>query len=248
MFYVLIDTSVWLDLAQDPRQAPLIDAMIAMQKEDHLKLLVPRLVLTEFQKNRQRVAERAQRSLSTHFNLVKDAIRKAGGDSNQKDKVLEYLSNVDHRIPLVGGAAVGELIRIESLLNAATPIETSDQIKLRAADRALQRQAPCHHENKNGMADAVLIETYFECVSRGATGDRFAFVTHNKRDFSDMDTNQQAPHPDLAAGFSRIKSLTFKGLIDRCTPFAEEAIAERERRKSGDRARVRRKQPLTVVK
>jgi hypothetical protein len=36
--------------------------MIATQKEDHLKLLVPR-----------------QRSLSTHFNLVKDAIRKAGG-------------------------------------------------------------------------------------------------------------------------------------------------------------------------
>ena len=213
-FCILIDTSVWLDLAQDPRQAPLIDAMIAMQKDGRLKLLVPRLVLIEFQKNRQRVAERAQRSLSTHFNLVKDAIRKADGESKQKDKVLEYLSNVDHRIPLVGGAAIGELVRIENLLNAATPIEISDQVKLRAADRALQRRAPCHHENKNGMADAVLIETYFECVSQGEAGDRFAFVTHNKHDFSDMSTNQKAAHPELAAGFSRIKSLYFVTLAD----------------------------------
>jgi hypothetical protein len=55
MFCVLIDTSVWLDLTEDLRQALLIDAMIAMQKEEQLKLLVSRLALTEFQKNRQRV-------------------------------------------------------------------------------------------------------------------------------------------------------------------------------------------------
>jgi hypothetical protein len=226
MFRVLIDTSVWLDLAQDQRQAPLIDAIIAMQKDKHLQLLVPRMVLTEFQKNRQRVAERAQRSLSTHFNLVRDAIRKAGGESKQRDNVLEYLSNVDHRIPLVGGAAASELVRIENLLNAATPIETSDQAKLRAADRALQRQAPCHHENKNGMADAVLIELYFECVSRGAPRDRFAFVTHNKHDFSDMNSNQKIAHPDLAAGFSKIKSLYFVTLADCLRRIDPEVVQE----------------------
>ena len=103
MFNVLIDTSVWLDLAQDQKQTPLIDPLVTMLTDGYIKLLVPRIVLTEFQKNRQRVAERAQRSLSTHFNLVKDAIRKVDGDNKQKTKVLEYLSNVDHRIPLVGG-------------------------------------------------------------------------------------------------------------------------------------------------
>lgn len=51
-----------------------------------------------------------------------------------------------------------------------------------------------------------------------------------------------------ARGGQKSNAYTFKGLIDRCTPFAEEAIAERERRKNGDRARMRRKQPLTVVK
>lgn len=64
------------------------------------------------------------------------------------------------------------------------------------------------------MADAVLIETYFDCVSRGAAGDRFAFVTHNKHDFSDMNSNQKTAHPDLATGFSRIKSLYFVSLAE----------------------------------
>jgi hypothetical protein len=214
MFNVLIDTSVWFDLAQDQKQTPLIEPLITMLSHGYMNLLVPRIVLTEFQKNRGRVAERAQRSLSTHFNLVKDAIRKIDGDSKQKDKVLEYLSDVDHRIPLVGGAATGTLDRIETLLKAVTPIETSDDIKLRATDRALNRKAPCHHENKNAMADAVLIETYFECVGKGKKGERFAFVTHNKHDFSDMANNQKAVHPDLESGFSKIKSLYFVTLAD----------------------------------
>jgi hypothetical protein len=51
-----------------------------------------------------------------------------------------------------------------------------------------------------------------------------------------------------ARGGQKSNAYTFKGLIDRCTPFAEEAIAERERRKNGERARVRRTQPLTLVK
>jgi hypothetical protein len=41
---------------------------------------------------------------------------------------------------------------------------------------------------------------------------RFAFVTHNKNDFSVQSGNQKMPHPDIAALFSRIKSLYFINL------------------------------------
>ena len=166
MFHVLIDTCVWLDLAENPKQTPLLDPLIAMLSGGYMDLLVPRTVQDEFKANRARVAKTSEKSLSTHFNLVKDAIRKAGGDKRTKDKVLGYLSDVDHRIPLIGGTAAGTLDRIAVLLDVATPIETDDVVKVRAADRALHRKAPCH-QNKNSMADAVLIETYFECVRNG---------------------------------------------------------------------------------
>src|SRR5450759_400682 len=180
MFHVLIDTSVWLDLAQDNKQTTLIDSLEAMIKEKLMVLLVPQIVLSEFQKNRERVAERARKSLSSQFNLVKEAIRKSEGEGTKKDSVLEYLADVSHKIPLLGGMAAASLSRIDSLLSKAKPIETSDAIKVRATERALNGMPPCHHDNKNSIADAALIETYLECVKTGKARDRYAFVTHNK--------------------------------------------------------------------
>lgn len=215
MFNVLIDTSVWLDFAEDPKQTPLLDLLLELIAEGRVNLIVPRIVITEFRKNRSRVAKSSAKSLSTHFNLVKDAVRRADGNAKQKQAVLGYLSDVDHRIPIIGGAAEGTLARIDTALAAATCIEVSDRAKVLAADRALHRKAPCHHENKNSMADAMLIETYFECVrTGGAAGQRFAFVTHNKHDFSLANGNQKLPHADLAGSFSKIKSMYFINLVE----------------------------------
>jgi hypothetical protein len=214
MFHVMLDTSVWLDLAENQKLTPLLDPLTNLMSHGHMTVVVPQLVRDEFAKNRKRVAERAQRSLSSHFNVVRDAIRKVEGDGRQKDKVLAYLGDIDHRIPLVGGVATNTLDRIEKILNAATPLVASDEVMLRAATRALQRKAPCHHENKNSMADAVLVELYFECVRKGKSKDRFAFVTHNKNDFSDTAKNHKLPHPDLAEGFTKIKSLYFTTLSE----------------------------------
>ena len=43
MFNVLIDTCVWLDLAKDTRQAPVIGAVEEMVKRKLISLIVPRL-------------------------------------------------------------------------------------------------------------------------------------------------------------------------------------------------------------
>jgi hypothetical protein len=64
------------------------------------------------------------------------------------------------------------------------------------------------------MADAIIIETYAEFVRSGTPGVRFAFVTHNKADFSVENGNQKLPHPDIAKCFSRIKSLYFINLAE----------------------------------
>ena len=215
MFNVLIDTSVWLDLAEDQKQTPLLAVLEGMIGDGLLHLLIPKVVISEFEKNRNRVAKASAKSLSSHFALVKDAIRKADGGQREKDNVLTYLSEVDHRIPLLGGVAEGTLARIEAIFRAATPIEATDQVKARAADRALHRKAPCHHENKNSMADAVLFETYVDCIrSSKLPRSRFAFVTHNKNDFSLVNGNQKLPHADLGGVFSKIKSMYFINLAE----------------------------------
>lgn len=214
MFNILIDTSVWLDFAQDEKQTPLLTVVEEMIDAGQINLLVPSIVVNEFRKNSPRVAKSSARSLATHFQLVKDAVRRYGGDQEKKEAVLSLLSDVDHRIPLIGGTAEGTLNRINALFDKATIIEPSDAAKLKAAERALSRKAPCHHENKNSIADAILIETYLECVKKGLARQRFAFVTHNKLDFSLTNGNQKLPHADLARSFSRIRSMYFINLAE----------------------------------
>ncbi len=87
MFNVLIDTSVWLDLAEDQNQTPLLSIIEDLIKDGLMNLIVPDTVIIEFRKNRNRVAKSSAKSLSTHFQLVKDAIRKADGDARRKELV-----------------------------------------------------------------------------------------------------------------------------------------------------------------
>jgi PIN domain len=212
MFKMLIDTCVWLDLAKDPRQIPMLGVVEEMVKLGMVTLIVPRVVLDEFQRNRERIAKESAKSLSAHFRLVKDASGKIGGDKRKMRVVLAHLDDVDHKLPIVGVAAADALDRSEKLLTASPIIEPCEAVQLRAVQRALEKKAPFHRD-KNAMADAILIETYAKCIrDRTASGVRFAFVTHNKSDFSIEHGNHKLPHPDLASLFSRIKSLYFINL------------------------------------
>jgi len=214
MFKILIDTCVWLDLAKDPKQVPVLGIIEELLRRGKIGVIVPRIVLDEFRRNRERIAKESIKSLSTHFRLVKEAVGKIGGDKKKLKVVLSHLDDVDHKIPIIGGEAMGTLDRIEKLLTASPIIETSEAVRIRAAQRAIEKKAPFHHD-KNAMADAIIIETYADCLrDKSASGVRFAFITHNKSDFSIEHGNHKTPHPDFSNLFSRIKSLYFINLTE----------------------------------
>jgi hypothetical protein len=105
-------------------------------------------------------------------------------------------------------------------------IEETDSITLAAAKRAVEKRAP-FHKGKNSMADAIIIETYGACLRHKiAKGQRFAFVTHNKSDFSLPDGNEKQPHPDIDAYFSRIKSHYSLNLAETIRNYAPELVTD----------------------
>lgn len=211
MFRFLIDTCVWLDLAKEPKQHAVLGVVEQMVRQKLIELIVPTIVLDEFKRNRERIAKDSAKSLSTHFKVVKEAIGKAGVDKRKTKAILTHLDDVGYKIPIIGGAASGVLDRIEQLLTGAEHVTPTEAIKVRCVERAIARRAP-FHQGKNSMADAFIIETYADCVSaKAAPRVRFAFVTHNKTDFSDQ-TNFKLPHPEFKALFSKIKSLYFINL------------------------------------
>ena len=54
MFKILVDTCVWLDVAKDQRQVPVISVIEEMVKQKLVELLVPTIVRDEFRRNRDR--------------------------------------------------------------------------------------------------------------------------------------------------------------------------------------------------
>jgi PIN domain len=212
MLNVLMDTCVWLDLAQDRKLQPLVLVLENMVGKNMLRLVVPELVVTEFQRNRSRVAQTAARSLKGHFQQVREALTRLPGETRRMKSLLKQLDDANHKVPIVGGQVEGVLDRLEKLLNDAQHLKASSAATLRAADRALRRKAPCHHENKNSMVDAILFEMYADLVDVAPAGERLAFVTHNKKDFGAL--QERLPHPDIAPAFSRVKSLYFINLAE----------------------------------
>lgn len=185
----------------------MLDALEHMIKQRDISLIVPSTVLDEFHRNKNRVAETEIQSLSSAIKRVKSAAWELGAPK-QRRRLWERLNDLDVKLPTLGEGAVKALGRIEKLLVSSEIVHASDATKVRAAQRALEGRAPFHH-GKNSIADAIIIETYADCVMKRAAGIRFAFVSHNKRDFSVQHGDEKQPHPDIAALFSKVRSLYF---------------------------------------
>lgn len=74
MFKILIDTCVWLDLAKDYQQQPILTALEELIRMGDIELILPRTVLDEFARNKGRVVEESGRSLSGTMKRVKEAV------------------------------------------------------------------------------------------------------------------------------------------------------------------------------
>lgn len=213
MFKILIDTCVWLDIAKDYQQRATLTALEELIQQGYIELILPRIIIDEFARNKERIIEESKRSLSGTLKRVKEVIEKLG-DPEQKQIVLSQLNDVNQRIPTLGEAAVETVSRIEKMFSNTPIIEISDSVKLRAAQRAIDKRAPFHRQ-RNGIDDAILIEVYSDEVNRkNVDRARFAFISHNTKDFSHPNDSNKLPHPDMEDCFSKIKSLYFINLSE----------------------------------
>ena len=116
----LIDTCVWLDVAKDYQQRTILAALEELIRQGDIALILPRIVVDEFARNKERIIEDSSRSLSSTLKRAKEAVEKFG-DSRKKGAVLKQLNDVDYRLPTLGSAAVDTVARIEKLF-ADTPV------------------------------------------------------------------------------------------------------------------------------
>jgi PIN domain len=168
MFKILIDTCVWLDLAKDYQEQSVLGVLEELVRQKQVSIILPRTVFDEFSRNKARVAEDGGRSLSTVLKRAKEVVHRLG-DAQKKKMVVEQLNDVDYKLPSLAESAIESIGRIEKLFKSTNVVEAPDDVKLRAAQRAIDRRAPFHRQ-RNGIDDAILIETYTDLVKSRKPG------------------------------------------------------------------------------
>jgi hypothetical protein len=219
---LLLDTCVWLDLAINHANEPLLSALESLCRQHVVNLIVPQLVRDEFARNRERVIKESGRSLSGALKRARVALW-THGDPRRRKRAVEVIDDIDHRLNGSIEVAAEAIKRIEALFSDAIGCAVNDHALLAASTRAMEKKAPFHN-GRNNFADAVLIEIYGQMVTNSTT--RHVFVSHNVKDFSAPDKDQREPHHDFAPYFSEIESRYFIKLVDALRAVSPSEFAE----------------------
>jgi hypothetical protein len=200
MIHLLVDTSVWLDLAKKRDGQKWIVAVRVLMFQKKLELLVPAVVLDEFERNRERIETEMTASVADRFKLLRKDLDEYGGEDSHH--ALNVLDNLAQHVPLIGAMTTRNFSDIDELLRKGRRLDPTDDDYARLVQRGLEKTAP-FHRSKNSVADALLIELYRSAIN-GADleSDRYCFVTSNHEDFSLTNGDRRRPHPDLADLFA----------------------------------------------
>lgn len=167
MLRLLVDTSVWLDVAQRRDGQTWIVPIRTFMHERHLQLLVPALVPEEFERNRPRAEDAVTARVRERFRLLRNDLESYADDERRG----QWLAELTHQIPLVSAMTVRNFSEISDLLRAGKRLEPTNQDRAQVVQRGLDKRAPLHL-NKNSVADALLIEMFASAVRRsGAKAD-----------------------------------------------------------------------------
>jgi hypothetical protein len=157
VLHLLVDTSTWLDLAKRRDGQRLIVPIRILMYQERLDILVPQVVIDEFGRNRPRVEASMTSEVAQRFKLIRRDLVEYG--SEQQSGALEMLDQLAHQVPLIGAMTTRNFAEIREQLDRGTRIELTADDHARVVARGLAKAAP-FHRNRNGMADALLIELY----------------------------------------------------------------------------------------
>jgi hypothetical protein len=198
---LLIDTSTWLDLAGRRTGQQWIVPLRGLKHQGALELLVPPVVIEEFDRNRVRSEAAVTTSVLERLRQLRRELREYAGEKHEQI----WLAETAQHIPLVNAMAPQNHREIDELLRSGITVEPTDLEHARAVQRGLDRRAP-FTADKNSSADALIIETYASQIALADTEDVYAFVTSNHRDFSMPNSDHRLPHPDVADLFDGARS------------------------------------------
>ncbi|MDK7178017.1 PIN domain-containing protein [Micrococcus luteus] len=200
MLHLLVDTSTWLDLSKRRDGQRWIVALRVLVHQGEVELIVPPLVIDEYERNRERVEASMTASVAQRFKLIRQDLDDYGGTDTEQ--ALSTIEDLARHAPLIGAMTTRNFDEVLELLRGGRTVEPTESERHAVVERGLVKQAP-FHRSRNSIADALLIELYASAVAGvDLAREPHAFVTSNSEDFSLPHGDKRQPHPDIAATFA----------------------------------------------
>lgn len=140
MLHLLVDTSTWLDLSKRRDGQRWIVALRVLSHQGQVELIVPKVVIDEFERNRERIEASMTSTVAQRFKLIKQDLDDYGGDENAE--ALKTIADLARHVPLIGAMTTRNFDEVLELLAAGRVVEASDDNLRAVVDRGLAKQAP----------------------------------------------------------------------------------------------------------
>jgi hypothetical protein len=204
LLHLLVDTSTWLDLSKRRDGQRWIVALRVLVHQGEVEVIVPSLVIHEYERNRERIQASMTASVAQRFKLIRQDLDDYGGADTES--ALKTIEDLARHAPLIGAMTTHNFDEVLDLLRAGRTVEPTEEDRRAVIERGLAKQAP-FHRSRNSVADALLVELYAR-AAKGAdlSHEPHAFVTSNIEDFSLTNGDTRNPHPDIEAAFTETGS------------------------------------------
>ncbi|SKC47475.1 PIN domain-containing protein [Ohtaekwangia koreensis] len=188
MINLYIDTCCFVDLLTEKRAVRLIDNLQFWVSNERIKLFTHEVILKEWEVHKEKQRQNFKISQHTRYKQAREVMREVNF------YVPEDLQPTTDSIDRV-------INRIDSLLMSAHIFKTADSIKIKCADRSVERKAPFHNKVYS-TKDAYII---FSAIEHFVTiNESFTFVSANTSDFGDPDNIDRKIHPQIIADYPGI--------------------------------------------
>lgn len=200
VLHLLVDTSTWLDLSKRRDGQRWIVALRLLVHQREVELLVPALVIEEFERNRERIEASMTASDAQRFKLIKQDLEDYGGADMKQ--TVEVIADLARDVPLIGAMTTRNFDEVLELLRTGRRLEPTDAEHRGVVERGVSKRAPLHR-SRNSVADALLIELYATAAhASDLSRNPHAFFTSKSADFSTGDGDKRQLPPDVSATFA----------------------------------------------
>ena len=185
---LVADADVLIKLAQHPANLAAIDAISRAVDRGTYTLIVPAPVLNAFNREKVKAAERywnTQRGTIRNLRQLRDVFSQPEEIRALADRLTAELEQHSAKLPNTIKAA-------EELLAKGRLVEGSAAMKISAAERVAQYQAPAKKAKNSSINDCII----WEIAKAAAAEGELIFVTDNYSDFSDPEHRGKL-HPEL---------------------------------------------------